>query len=249
MSDDKPQQPDNADDKKPSAESQDQEKTNSDIESHAIDLSEASEFTLEAIDLDISEEETEEGGSEEGQADLEEDAGAADKGEEDAKHTPSSPLSRLIILVGGIVVVLAILITGGIWFFSGDDTLEKNDAAQTQKQAAEELKKINVPFYVEVVKDMLIDLQRVGENNHYVKLSITVMTYDKPLSENIQTYTPEVKNYLITYFADKSYDEIKQLRSNRVLSQKLYQIINKIVSDKKIEAKVEEVLITQFLME
>ncbi|ABI71041.1 flagellar basal body-associated protein FliL [Shewanella frigidimarina] len=156
--------------------------------------------------------------------------------------------SKKLVIFGGIGLVLALLIGGGVWFFMGSDEPENTDS-QTETETSIDAKPMSMEEanYVGMPRPFLFNLPGVDRARLVeIKVQLMVRGDDSVLT---QKHIPLIEDALLTTFSAADVQKLSTQAGKDELRQlALLNVQNTLqpITGKKV---VEKVLFTGFVMQ
>ncbi|MBB1427741.1 flagellar basal body-associated protein FliL [Shewanella sp. 11B5] len=156
--------------------------------------------------------------------------------------------SKKLVIFGGIGLVLALLIGGGVWFFMGSDEPENTDS-QTETETSTDAKPMSMEEanYVGMPRPFLFNLPGVDRARLVeIKVQLMVRGDDSVLT---QKHIPLIEDALLTTFSAADVQKLSTQAGKDELRQlALLNVQNTLqpITGKKV---VEKVLFTGFVMQ
>lgn len=158
--------------------------------------------------------------------------------------------SKKLVIFGGIGLVLALLIGGGVWFFMGSDEPENTDSqTETETETSTDAKPMSMEEanYVGMPRPFLFNLPGVDRARLVeIKVQLMVRGDDSVLT---QKHIPLIEDALLTTFSAADVQKLSTQAGKDELRQlALLNVQNTLqpITGKKV---VEKVLFTGFVMQ
>ncbi len=172
----------------------------------------------------------------------------ADKKDTNTTDTPSrfGGKKKKIIIIGAAVLLLLLAGLGAAGYFlflredpepekASDPGLDVPVPQLSQKSDIGPMVDIN-EFIVNIIS---------GENNHYVKASLTLELNNDLAAEEITKRMPQIRDSILLLVGNKTYDELQDLQGKRQLKAELTSKINAILQS----GRVKSIYFTDFVVQ
>jgi flagellar FliL protein len=186
-----------------------------------------------------------------GMADEEDDS---EEGEEAADPAAAGKKKKLMLL-GGVVAALLLVSGIGTWallhFLSdkpAEVATEPGTEAKGEEKPAEPVKPSKEPaLYVQLDPTFLANYT-VNGRQHYLQLSVAVLTREEAMVDAMRTHMPLIRNRLVMLLSGEAFEKLQTDEGRLLLQQKLLTAIQEILQKETGKAGIEQVLFTGFVM-
>jgi flagellar FliL protein len=144
-----------------------------------------------------------------------------------------------LVIAGGLAV--ATLYFTGMLGGGGSDAVAA-EAAEAEPEAPKP------PIYLPLEPPMVVNFERKGRVG-YLQVSIEVMSRDQAAIDAVRLHMPVVRNNLLLLMSGKSYEELETREEKDALRDEALAEINRVLDERSIEADVEAVYFTAFVMQ
>lgn len=174
--------------------------------------------------------------------------------EEGGRKKPS--LMKIVLLVNGILLMLALIIGLAVFFMSdSEDEAEPVDnevlgEALGEPASAEADAAINSgrPIYIPLNPAFVVNFENQDQVS-FLQVDIQVMTYDPRVGPALALHMPAVRNELLLLLGGKQYHEINSREGKRALSQEAMKVIQDVLKSVKEPNSIEALYFTSFVMQ
>jgi flagellar FliL protein len=146
-----------------------------------------------------------------------------------------------ILLAANLVVsstVLALAVTGRL----------APAAAPDEELAAEEVEEPKQVFYHEFKPELTVNFPGDGRPR-YMQVSLTAVTYDEAVLEELQRHSPAINNELLLLFSGVEPDPLTTREGKKELLSKALETVRAIMLARYGEGAVEDMYFTRFVMQ
>lgn len=159
----------------------------------------------------------------------------------------SSGKMKLLIMI----IVPVLLLAGGAGYFllGGEEEKKVPEAVETVKAQDGAEKKSNKIQYYPFAEDFTVNLSSDDGRNHFMRISITLMTRDEALLANFKEIEPLLRNDLLTLFSSQTYENLKTIKGKQDLRVKAQQTVRAAIQPPEQAEALGGVLFTNFVME
>jgi len=181
--------------------------------------------------------------------------GAEDE-DDAAQAIEAAARKKKIIMLAVIGVVLLALAGGGTWFglrmLGGDKSAPAEEAAHAEEPAKEgehgqegEAKKA---FY-EALDPAFLANYTVGGRQHYLQVSLAVLTREEEALTALKTHMPLVRNRIVLLLSGEVFEQLQSDEGRVQLQQKLLAAIQEILQKETGKPGIDQVFFTGFVMQ
>lgn len=148
----------------------------------------------------------------------------------------------MVMFILVVVAAVSASIGGTLYFMQSSEP----EAVASEEELAEPLPQAAIyhnlrpPFIVNFV---------AGNKPRYLQAELTVMSRDPKVVEAVIQHSPLVRSRIIDLFADQDYLALQTPEGKEALREELKTQINEVLVAEGAEGGVEEVLITNFVMQ
>jgi len=152
------------------------------------------------------------------------------------------------ILLFGLPVILFIVGGVGTYFFISSS---KNapEAVLVEKPVEAVVKPSIKPLYFGIEPHFNVNLADQSGPGHYLRVSVSIMTRDQAVYDQIELHNPRIRNDLLDLFGSETYAQLRKIEGKRQLRQKALETVISALGGPKVGDKVESVLFTEFVLE
>jgi flagellar FliL protein len=153
----------------------------------------------------------------------------------------SGSQKKLIIIIAGVVLLLAVGLGVG-WFFIG------GDEASTDETAAEVVEERRPALYHPLNPVFVVNLPPGGKAK-MLQIGVQVMARDPALIAFIKHNDPMVRHNLLSLFGNQQDAVLRDRKGKEKLQVDVFKTINQILKDQKGPGEIEAVFFTSFVMQ
>jgi len=165
-------------------------------------------------------------------------------------------LIKIVLLVNGVLLALALIIGLAVFFIGGSDdeaeTVDEEVLAETlaepETQSAEDAPRSNQPIYIPLTPAFVVNFENQDQVS-FLQVDIQVMTYDPRVQPALNTHMPAVRNELLLLLSGKQYHEINTREGKRALSQEAMKVIQDVLKSVNAPNEIEALYFTSFVMQ
>lgn len=163
------------------------------------------------------------------------------KADPKADAAAPSPKKKLLAIVGGAVVLLA-LGGAGAWHFLGGDA----DAKSAKKEKASA--KAEQPEYV-ALEQFTVNLQPGEAGDQYLQVQLTLQVPNLQQAEIFKNNMAKVRNRVLLLLSSKHAAEISTIEGKRQLADEIVASLKSPFAEKGAPQEVSDVLFTAFIIQ
>ncbi len=168
---------------------------------------------------------------------------------ETEKPKKKGKLLKIILIFFSIILLVGAAVGGTLYFagaLSGDHSTSTDDSPKSKKVAKNKSKKS--PVYFDFDPPFIVNFI---ENNQirYLQVTISVMTREEEVVDELKTYMPVIRNNLVLVFSDQTYDTISSAEGKQKLRDEALAEIQQVLKKETGKTGVEEVYFTSFVMQ
>ncbi len=153
---------------------------------------------------------------------------------------PSTGKAKRFILFGLIGLLLAAAGAGAAWFAFG-----RHEGMAEAAQAGPP--PLSTPVYFPL-EPMTVNLQSDDEM-HYVRIGLTLKLTDPTAQDYLTQHMPEIRSRILMALSNKHPEDLATLDDKRQLVDQLRALIERPTQPGNRSARVDEVLITDFVLQ
>ena len=149
---------------------------------------------------------------------------------------------KKVILFAVVLLVAVGASIGGTWFLmQGSEPVPAEPVEVVQETPTEAIyHNLRPAFVVNYFS---------GNTPRYLQADLTVVARDPGIIEAVITHTPLIRSRIVTHFADQDFLAIQTHDGKQALRESLRQLIDKVVQEEASLTGVQEVLLTNFVMQ
>ena len=175
--------------------------------------------------------------------------------EEGGKKKPG--LIKIVLLVNGALLILALVIGLAVFFMSGSDdeaadTVDEEVLGETLGEPSAEPADAAIdsgrPIYIPLNPAFVVNFENQDQVS-FLQVDIQVMTYDPRVEPALSTHMPAVRNELLLLLSGKQYHEINTREGKRALSQEAMKVIQDVLKSVNEPNSIEALYFTSFVMQ
>ncbi|MGD9591858.1 MAG: flagellar basal body-associated FliL family protein [Candidatus Berkiella sp.] len=189
----------------------------------------------------------------------------ADKGSE---QTSKPKMNKMILgLVGFLGVFFIAMIVGLVMILKMPTTVsqaeqepvvqaQSDEVVKTQEKEAPKEHKVESkakhgnegekPQFYKLRPVMVVNIPS-AEKSRYLQVDVELMARSASGLENIETYSPIIRNDLIILFSTQRYEDLLTLEGKELLRKKALETVQKVMKQNTGDPTVEQVLFTNFV--
>lgn len=163
---------------------------------------------------------------------------------------------KKMLVLGGVVLALLLLAGGGSFIalkFLGNKGEPAVEAKKSDEKAAahgEEGASANAKkTYYDALDPAFLANYMVSGRQHYLQVSLTVMTRDEESIAALHTHMPLVRNRVVMMLSGEVFEELQTDEGRVALQKKLLEAIREILTKETGKPGVEQVFFTNFVMQ
>jgi flagellar FliL protein len=153
---------------------------------------------------------------------------------------------KLIILVGGALLLAVSLSVGATWFFlsRGDKAAEpaKDEAAASAESTRQPA------IYQELAPAFVVNFSQNGRQR-YMQVSVALMARDQAQLDALKAHMPVLRNKLVMLFSGQNFDSLVTPVGKEMLRQQATATVQELSKQETGELAVEQVLFTNFVLQ
>tara|TARA_R110002074_G_scaffold228259_2_gene400017 strand:- start:224323 stop:224871 length:549 start_codon:yes stop_codon:yes gene_type:complete len=181
---------------------------------------------------------------------------AEEEQDESVEQAGGSKKKLIIMIVGGIVALLIIIATTLFFagFFDAEQTVEPSDPAKeasldavNEDEGEGEGESVREVSYYSLSPSFLVNFQN-GQIK-VLKVDMTLMATDDKVIDAVTLHNPVIRNNILMMLSNQNPETLKTAEGKLALQAAVKNEVNKVLVDKKITQKVEEVFFTDLVMQ
>ncbi len=179
---------------------------------------------------------------------------AEEEQDESVEQAGGSKKKLIIMIVGGVVALLIIIATTLFFagFFDAEETAEPSDPAKeasldTVNEDEGEGESVREVSYYPLSPSFLVNFQN-GQIK-VLKVDMTLMATDDKVIDAVTLHNPVIRNNILMILSNQNPETLKTAEGKLALQAAVKNEVNKVLADKKITQKVEEVFFTDLVMQ
>ena len=169
--------------------------------------------------------------------------------EEDADTAPAKKgNTKKLIFMGVAALVLLSAGVGGSLYFTGmlGGGSDATSAEEHVQEAPKEAEK--VPIYFAFADPFTVNIE-TERGLRFLQVNIELMSYQKEAIDAVQSHLPLIKNNLILLLSSQTYGDLVSLDGKETIRKLALDEIQGVLKKYHVEAKVEELYFTNFVMQ
>ncbi|MDX2426034.1 MAG: flagellar basal body-associated FliL family protein [Cycloclasticus sp.] len=181
---------------------------------------------------------------------------AEEEQDESVEQAGGSKKKLIIMIVGGIVALLFIIATTLFFagFFDAEKTAEPSDPAKeasldtvNEDEGEGEGESVREVSYYSLSPSFLVNFQN-GQIK-VLKVDMTLMATDDKVIDAVTLHNPVIRNNILMMLSNQNPETLKTAEGKLALQAAVKNEVNKVLVDKKITSKVQEVFFTDLVMQ
>ena len=104
------------------------------------------------------------------------------------------------------------------------------------------------PQYLKLEPPLTVNFER-GQRISYLQAEVEIMSRQEVALEGVQHHMPVIRNNLLLLFADQSFQDLNTREGRERLRRESLLEINDILAEKQVNAEVEAIYFTSFIMQ
>ena len=163
--------------------------------------------------------------------------------EEEGKPAKKGGAMKLIVMVLAALVLVGVGV-GGSLYFTG--MLGGGKAEEEEVQEEKEVK--SLPIYFAFPKAFTVNFE-TASGLRFLQVRMELMSYQQEAIDAVQAHLPLIKNNIILMLSNQSYDNMITSEGKEAIRAAALKEIQSTLEKYQVEAKVEEVYFTNFVMQ
>ncbi|HAI97708.1 MAG TPA: flagellar basal body-associated protein FliL, partial [Methylococcaceae bacterium] len=173
--------------------------------------------------------------------------------EEDvASEEKAGSKKKLLIIVGGAVLLL-IMTFAGLYFsgffdeekISETAELSESDSTESAEQAGES--EAGETIYHDMTPPFMVNFSE--GRIKILKIAISVMAKGDEVIDAVKKHDPLIRNNILMMLSAQNPEMLKTTDSKEALQASIKEEINKVLAERKVSSKVEDVFFTDLVMQ
>lgn len=162
----------------------------------------------------------------------------------------------IIMIVGGIVALLIIIATTLFFagFFDAKETAEPAEPAKevssdtvNEDEGEGDKESVKEVSYYSLSPSFLVNFQK-GDIK-VLKVDMSLMASDDKVIDAVTLHNPVIRNNILMMLSSQNPETLKSTEGKLALQAAVKNEVNKVLVDKKITSKVQEVFFTDLVMQ
>lgn len=176
----------------------------------------------------------------------------AEQEEDVASEEKAGSKKKLLIIVGGAVLLL-IMTFAGLYFsgffdeekISETAELSESDSTESAEQAGES--EAGETIYHDMTPPFMVNFSE-GKIK-ILKIAISVMAKGDEVIDAVKKHDPLIRNNILMMLSAQNPEMLKTTDSKEALQASIKEEINKVLAERKVSSKVEDVFFTDLVMQ
>ena len=135
-----------------------------------------------------------------------------------------------------IFLIITLLLLGGGAF-----------ATKHMWMPEEEEERLKPPSFV-VLEPFIITLKSESRP-HYLQIKLSLMSRDETVTEKLETYRPMIRNEMINYLSRWTFEEVSVSEAPVTLKKESLLLVTQLLEREMVEVDIEELIITDFIIQ
>ncbi len=164
--------------------------------------------------------------------------------EEESKPAKKGGAKKLIIMVFAALILVGSGVGGSLYF-----TGMLGGAGKADEEEAHEEKEVKkVPIYFAFPKAFTVNFE-TADGLRFLQVKMELMSFQQEAIDAVETHLPLIKNNIILMLSNQSYDHMITSEGKDDIRAAALKEIQGILKKYLVEAKIEEVYFTNFVMQ
>lgn len=162
----------------------------------------------------------------------------------DAAKPPTSGKKKLILLVSGMVLLMAISVGVTVLLIGGGDKggVEMNGAGQVDE------KLMTKPLYLPLDK-ITVNLSQKG-GAKFLQVEMHLMSFDQKVLDAVVVHMPVIRNDMLVLLASQPVENLASLEGKELLRQEIIDKVHTVIKQQAdLDGGIEAVYFTRFIMQ
>jgi flagellar FliL protein len=183
----------------------------------------------------------------------------AEEEQDESVEQAGGSKKKLIIMIVGVIVALLIIIVTTLFFagfFDAEQTAEPSDPAkeasldavnEDEGEGDDEGESVREVSYYSLSPSFMVNFQN-GQIK-VLKVDMTLMATDDKVIDAVTLHNPVIRNNILMMLSNQNPETLKTAEGKLALQAAVKNEVNKVLVDKKITSKVQEVFFTDLVMQ
>ena len=171
----------------------------------------------------------------------------AEQEEDVASEEKAGSKKKLLIIVGGAVLLLIMTFAG--LYFSGffDEEKISETAELSESDSTESAEQAGETIYHDMTPPFMVNFSE-GKIK-ILKIAISVMAKGDEVIDAVKKHDPLIRNNILMMLSAQNPEMLKTTDSKEALQASIKEEINKVLAERKVSSKVEDVFFTDLVMQ
>ncbi|MGB0238410.1 MAG: flagellar basal body-associated FliL family protein [Cycloclasticus sp.] len=176
----------------------------------------------------------------------------AEQEEDVASEEKAGSKKKLLIIVGGAVLLLIITFAG--LYFSGffdeeknSETAELSESENTESAEQAGESESGETIYYDMTPPFMVNFSE-GKIK-ILNIAISVMAKGDEVIDAVKKHDPLIRNNILMMLSAQNPEMLKTTDSKEALQASIKEEINKVLAERKVSSKVEDVFFTDLVMQ
>lgn len=175
--------------------------------------------------------------------------------EQDISVDETGKSKKKLMMIAGSVVLLAIIAGVGLYFtgvFEAEKeavTAESSDSEQdgSEENDTDSEVEMVMSIYHALTPPFMVNFS--GGDIKVIKLAISLMAKDEQVIDAVKKHDPVIRNNILMLLSAQDPESLKTAEGKKLLQTGITEEINKVLIERKVSTKVEEVFFTDLVMQ
>lgn len=163
----------------------------------------------------------------------------------DSASKATSKVSKKIIIIAVVVILLLITAAVALFFVLGTNGSD----SKADKTASTAVEQIESPIQYYTLGQSFVVNFITQTRQHYVRLSIDVVTRNPDVVAGLELHEPMVRNDILRIVGEKGFDSLRKIDNKLALQKELKEHLAKILKKEADVEGIEAVIFTEFVMQ
>lgn len=154
-------------------------------------------------------------------------------------------VSKKIIIIAVVVILLLASTAAALFFVLGND---ENDTTNSDVNSAA-VATMEGPIQYHTLGQSFVVNFVTQTRQHYVKLSIDVVTRNPEVISALEHHEPMVRNEILRIVGEKGFNSLRSIENKLALQQELKEHLAKILKQEADVEGLQAVIFTEFVMQ
>lgn len=176
----------------------------------------------------------------------------AEQEEDVASEEKAGSKKKLLIIAGGAVLLLIMTFAG--LYFSGffdeekiSETAELSESNSTESAEQAGESEAGETIYHDMTPPFMVNFSE--GRIKILKIAISVMAKGDEVIEAVKKHDPLIRNNILMMLSAQNPEMLKTTDSKEALQASIKEEINKVLAERKVSSKVEDVFFTDLVMQ